>query len=1147
MLATMLPSVGFAALPEGVVIPEGTVIPEKVLYSQDFSDLTTETLKKEGLTYAINSAIGQNGFAEVKTDETTGNKYFELGKSVSGGMNFQYNFANYIGANTSFNVYFKLKPSVYSSPVEINFLSRYKLWRATANATDYYINHWDDGTDEPAFNTPEALEKAVKLGAISDFTEFKIEVDLETETTNLYIGGEKIFENIGRGKTNADKTKKLLYVIFNGSTLGDIGLDDVKITVNDYSDYISATYSGDENALSFDFENFTTGKMPSEETGKVFENCLAGFSYTEIPEVGATVRIRQEESGNKYLSINKETNNPGKTLVLFKKYMDLIPNLNDYAVEFDFKQNGTGSYNICDSYYLRSDGSINPYAGLCMNINYGTLQYFLGKGAEGTDSNGYIVKKSAYSKDEMTRLKMVIHKAEKTADLYIGGNLVAENIPSRENADYGMISIISNNSTKGELMIDNLSIYGVAKYTGEGSQQKASYNFEDYTTGRAVSGLAGFTYTEQPNFGGYAYIEEENGNKYYALKKTKNGGGGYNAINLLSTQNSDYNDYVTEFKFKLADDVKAGSSFNVYEAKSGGTGLTVSIAKNNSNIKIMKTGTEAYVSNDAAFNAGEFNTLKLVVHREAQTADVYVNDVLLMESVPARDTKGYGDLKITVNNGVVGTFMIDDIRTYNLEDKISSDKVRITEDKISGYKDYNVATILSALTIEEGTTVKIYNGETEVTEGEITEGMKLVAEAGTYKKVYTFTKADSVYKIVCKYNGYVTNGKFAAGTVEANLNVECNLVSTPVMFIMARYEGGKLVDIDQKQEVCTGSKEISLSLTVDEESVPKSIIKVFAFNGAGMITPLRDFVTLNPYNENDDAVVEAEFYPGYVTKAVTFSYDDGHKAYDEQLMAAFAEKNLPVTFNIIGNHVDRSYSLYNSLATDEEKDAAIAEFVKAYEGYEVANHSYTHPRIYVESADDPDYGSAYVTDEQAIADIEQGRIALNGKFGEGAVEGFAWPFRYSDRPAVQNYISENYIYSRDSSLSYSYEIPQDFLKWKFTVMDKSDSKYYDAFINDEDTDLKLFSVWGHAKDLISPDKTYPITLDEFKNGLLSRIDADRESLYIANNKTVVKYINAVRGVRAEGRNVINDSGVTVYLRVNGKNVEIAPNSTYTVQ
>lgn len=341
-----------------------------------------------------------------------------------------------------------------------------------------------------------------------------------------------------------------------------------------------------------------------------------------------------------------------------------------------------------------------------------------------------------------------------------------------------------------------------------------------------------------------------------------------------------------------------------------------------------------------------------------------------------------------------------------------------------------------------------------------------------------------------------------------------------------------------------------------------------------------DKVTIQPSG------IDVNFYPGWVRKAATFSFDDGYynewyyaKIYDNtngtrskinmststeaKILKIMNDNGVKGTFNLVTDWVAASHG------TDE---AAKTELRTYYAGQEVGSHSKSHPVM------------TNITETEIIQQITESTSVLTDLMGYKPTA-FAWPYNgilqssYADSWAALE--EAGYLFSRTTASALydtstdavinshgfnatvtdsSYKLLRQFQATGNTpALAKPDGNVAQKFLNyEDDGKLKLWYTWGHSFDYVVDEfgvglsgsnygKGYPVT-DETKiaqfEGFCKLLGAD-DSIWKATNSEVIGYLAAMAKVSVSGRTVTNASDQTIYITVDGVRKTQGPNTTIT--
>lgn len=555
--------------------------------------------------------------------------------------------------------------------------------------------------------------------------------------------------------------------------------------------------------------------------------------------------------------------------------------------------------------------------------------------------------------------------------------------------------------------------------------------------------------------------------------------------------------------------------------------------------------------------AGKWNEISVVIDGATSTNTLYINGEYYAQSVK---TISSGTLRLCVysaQEALYGTTAYIDNLALSIGSAnfpaITTSSLVLDGMYINGYSGMSYANIESALNgTNPDTTFKFFEQGTEVV------NTSALAQSGAHVAVYTDGVFVSEYilgtadYVIGEYNGY-SNGaaseKFGIGTYTAGVEVKTFGESLEVMAVLAQYDSGFMEKCNVEYYSISEKDVAEVSLDVTETE--GTYLKFFLFE-KDTLAPLMDAVTVQPYS---DVYVEnvAPMYEGFTSKAATFSYDDG-VAYDINTIESLDKYGAKATFNLVAKQsdgtTDRLLNYYKDKGTTDEERF---EYIKdLYKNHEIANHSYSHPPVQLEEGQtSQDSGGNTLTGISGDAVISQ--IANNHSYVKDNLgidmTGIAWPhsnpYNRSDYADVRDAIlNSGYKYARNHTNSMSFDLPADWFKWSTTAHIAKMPSLTDEFVAlPDDGSLKLLYIWGHSYEYAAPE-TYGsgdwTTLEQN----LAKLQA--EGVWFGTNKEVYDYVNAINKVTKEINTVTNNSDMTVYLNINGVNVELDAGEKYSI-
>ena len=309
-------------------------------------------------------------------------------------------------------------------------------------------------------------------------------------------------------------------------------------------------------------------------------------------------------------------------------------------------------------------------------------------------------------------------------------------------------------------------------------------------------------------------------------------------------------------------------------------------------------------------------------------------------------------------------------------------------------------------------------------------------------------------------------------------------------------------------------------------------------------------------------IIDKNYFPGWVRRSVSFTIDDGNIEMDKKFIDIVRPAGVLGTFNLC--YPDR-------LSPEEYREM--------YQGFEISNHVIYHPEIFVpgtpyifseepfnkDTADhktvyhhpevegaylvsgyyygvNPDRWLLIVYPERYNELMDETTERFNAIFGEGAVRSFVWPFgQQVDYKKVVEHVAKIGFYgARDAGMPVnSFSLPANRLQWKYCAMDHDlldVMERYEAL--PDDGELKFFSFGVHSidyernntwKNLIAFCEKYGGRPDEYYYGTIGDI---------------FDYEDAIKALEITDDEIVNNSSLTVYLKVDGEKITVAPKSIY---
>lgn len=264
-------------------------------------------------------------------------------------------------------------------------------------------------------------------------------------------------------------------------------------------------------------------------------------------------------------------------------------------------------------------------------------------------------------------------------------------------------------------------------------------------------------------------------------------------------------------------------------------------------------------------------------------------------------------------------------------------------------------------------------------------------------------------------------------------------------------------------------------------------------------------------------------FPGFKTRAVTVSYDDGI-IYDKRLIEILDKNGLKGTFNLTSGHFGKG-----KLCLSEEQ----AVELYANSGHEVAIHGKKHLSL------------AEVPDAVATQDVIGDRVALENMFNR-VIGGMAYANgSWNDR--VVDILKKCGIeYARTTVKSEKFELPDDWLQWAPTCHHSHPRlmELVDEFLTDGTylyywaQSPRVFFLWGHSYEFNDNDNWNVI--EEFAEHI-----GNREDIWYATNGEICRYVKAFQSLQfsADGERVYNPTATDLYLFYFNENILVKSGET----
>lgn len=304
--------------------------------------------------------------------------------------------------------------------------------------------------------------------------------------------------------------------------------------------------------------------------------------------------------------------------------------------------------------------------------------------------------------------------------------------------------------------------------------------------------------------------------------------------------------------------------------------------------------------------------------------------------------------------------------------------------------------------------------------------------------------------------------------------------------------------------------------------------------------------------------LDKNYFPGWVRKAITFTNDDGNIPMDRKFIDILKPYGIRGTFNLCSQRPEMSLSDYRDF----------------YEGYGIANHCKLHPFAFDDGveykiaeepfnpetanieyiypteeegvymvAKTPTAWRKIATSEKYISLVKEAEDFIYSAFGRTS-KSFVWPFCEQNNKKVFDYLASHYRSVRKTGVmkdSEGFALPKDRLHWSYNAWHRDLLETAELFESwADDGELKLFCFGLHSVDYQTEDKWDVLKQFAEKYG-------DRpEEFYYDTVDGIFDYEDALAQLQVRDGEVENSSDITLYVKIDGEPVVLAPHSVYRV-
>ena len=254
-------------------------------------------------------------------------------------------------------------------------------------------------------------------------------------------------------------------------------------------------------------------------------------------------------------------------------------------------------------------------------------------------------------------------------------------------------------------------------------------------------------------------------------------------------------------------------------------------------------------------------------------------------------------------------------------------------------------------------------------------------------------------------------------------------------------------------------------------------------------------------------------YPGFLSKALTLSYDDGVPS-DLRLMEILDKHGIKCTFNINSGLFGNGSRLSAEVIREKYVGSA----------HEIAVHGYKHLALSALSA------------PALTMEILEDRKNLEALVG-APVTGMAYAYGDFDGRVVSLLSDCGISYARTVTSTHAFTLPAEPLKWDPTChhRDPALMELAKRFATDPAVSYRgeaiLFYLWGHSYEFDEKHDNNWEVIEAFAAYI-----GGHEDIWYATNGEIMQYIAAFRALVFDvgGASVYNPTATDVYLHINGK-------------
>jgi peptidoglycan/xylan/chitin deacetylase (PgdA/CDA1 family) len=283
-------------------------------------------------------------------------------------------------------------------------------------------------------------------------------------------------------------------------------------------------------------------------------------------------------------------------------------------------------------------------------------------------------------------------------------------------------------------------------------------------------------------------------------------------------------------------------------------------------------------------------------------------------------------------------------------------------------------------------------------------------------------------------------------------------------------------------------------------------------------------IMLSACNYNDPGSVydnRSFTFPEGKHKALVLSYDDG-LVHDRKMVAILNKYKIRGTFHLNSAKLGASADWLAEVYGEGSQYVKPEEIQSLYENHEVASHTANHPHLFNQP------------DSLIKAEVEMDIEVLEKLTGK-PVKSLAYPFGDSDKHIASILEQTAITNARTINNTYGFGIPENFLLWHPTCHNTEAHKLVDTFKQTADS-IAIFYIWGHSWEF---DGGQPYNSWEYLEELCEQLAGDTDVWYTTAG-LLADYLLAMKELEYTGARVTNNSEMALYLKKEGKVIELLP-------